>query len=57
MRDSGHTDFQVARLKGAGHSSTASTTGNNADIVKERHMVAGYWDVVERWLRKRGFAK
>ena len=57
LRESRHPDFQVVRLKGTGHSFTASKTGNNADIVKESHMVAGYWDVMEGWLRERGFVK
>jgi dienelactone hydrolase len=57
LNESKHPDFQVVRLPKTGHSFTASETGNNADIVKESHMVAGYWDAMEAWLRKRGFAE
>ena len=57
LNESKHPDFQIVRLPKTGHSFTASETGNNADIVKESHMVAGYWDVMETWLRERGFAE
>ena len=32
------------------------STGNNRDVATDTHMVAGYWDVMDAWLRERGFA-
>ncbi len=53
LRESGHPDFRVVRLPKTGHSFLASDTGNNADIAKQSHMVDGYWNVMEAWLRDR----
>ncbi len=57
LTDSGHPDFEIVRLANTGHSFLASETGNNADITKQTHMVAGYWDKMASWLRQRGFTK
>ncbi|MDQ3039498.1 MAG: prolyl oligopeptidase family serine peptidase [Pseudomonadota bacterium] len=53
LHESGHPDYRVVRLPKTGHSFLASDTGNNADIAKQSHMVDGYWNVMEEWLRAR----
>jgi hypothetical protein len=40
----------------AGHGFTVTASGNGSEIGKATHMASGYWDVMERWLRERGFA-
>ena len=55
LRESGHPDFRIVRLPRTGHSFLASDTGNNADIDKQSHMVDGYWNVMEDWLRAHGW--
>ncbi len=57
LKQSGHPDFRIVRLTDTGHSFLASVNGNNSDIAKQSHMVAGYWDAMETWLRERGFVK
>ncbi|MEO6155409.1 MAG: alpha/beta fold hydrolase, partial [Thermomonas sp.] len=57
LRESRHPDFRVVRLPRTGHSFLASDTGNNADIAKQSHMVDGYWNVMEDWLRAHGWVR
>jgi len=57
LADAMHPDYRVVRLPNTGHAFTATTTGNNRDIASDSHMVAGYWDVMDAWLRARGFAR
>lgn len=57
LADAKHPDYRVVRLPGTGHAFTASTTGNNRDLASDSHMVAGYWTVMDEWLRARGFAR
>ena len=52
-----HPDYRIVRLPGTGHAFTATTTGNNRDLATDSHMVAGYWDVMDAWLRERGFTR
>ncbi|MDQ3230086.1 MAG: prolyl oligopeptidase family serine peptidase, partial [Pseudomonadota bacterium] len=56
-RDTKHPDFNIVRLPRTGHSFLASDSGNNSELAKQSHMVAGYWDVMEQWLRARGFVQ
>lgn len=58
LQKSRHPDYRIVRLAGAGHSFLASSeSGNSDDITKQSHMVAGYWDTMATWLRKRGFVR
>lgn len=57
LADAKHPDYRVVRLPGTGHAFTATTTGNNRDIASDSRMVAGYWEVMDAWLRERGFAR
>lgn len=50
-----HPDYRIVRLPDAGHGFTATTTGNNRDLGNATHMAPGYWDVMDAWLRERGF--
>lgn len=57
LADAKHPDYRVVRLPNTGHAFTATTTGNNRDLAGDSRMVAGYWDVMDAWLRERGFAR
>ena len=57
LAEAKHPDYRVVRLPDTGHAFTATTTGNNRDLAGDSHMVAGYWDVMDAWLRTRGFAR
>ncbi|GHB95313.1 alpha/beta hydrolase family protein [Thermomonas carbonis] len=57
LADAKHPDYRIVRLPNTGHAFTATTTGNNRDLASDSHMVAGYWDVMDAWLRARGFAR
>lgn len=57
LAEAKHPDYRIVRLPGTGHAFTATTTGNNRDLPSDSHMVAGYWDVMDEWLRARGFAR
>lgn len=55
LRESSHPDYRIVRLPKTGHSFLQSDTGNNTEIAKQSHMVDGYWNVMEGWLRERAF--
>ena len=57
LADARHPDYRIERLPNTGHAFTETTTGNNRDIASDSRMVAGYWDVMDAWLRARGFAR
>ena len=57
LADAKHPDYRIVRLPNTGHAFTATTTGNNRDIASDSRMVAGYWEVMDAWLRERGFAR
>ena len=47
----------LVRLPDADHGFTATITGNNRDLGNATHMAPGYWDVMDAWLRERGFGR
>jgi len=55
LAEAEHPDYRIVRLPNTGHAFTATSTGNNRDLASDSHMVAGYWDVMDAWLRARGF--
>ena len=55
--ESEHPDYRIVRLPKTGHAFTATRTGNNRDLASDSHMVAGYWDVMDDWLRAHGLAR
>lgn len=57
LAESKHPDYRIVRLPNTGHAFTATSTGNNRDLAGDSHMVAGYWHVMDAWLRARGFAR
>lgn len=57
LADARHPDYRIVRLPNTGHAFTATGTGNNRDIASDSRMVAGYWEVMDAWLRERGFAR
>ena len=57
LADARHPDYRIERLPNTGHAFTETTTGNNRDIASDSRMVAGYWEVMDAWLRARGFAR
>lgn len=46
-------DATVITLKDTGHSFIQSKTGNNNEVMSGSRLVPGYFDVMEKWLKKR----
>lgn len=54
LREAGNKDFTVIVLPRAGHNFLETSKPYGAeDFVRKKKYVAGYWDTLARWLRKR----
>ncbi len=52
LRAAGNRNFKIVNLPNAGHGFTETKTGNNSEFAMQTSMTRGYWDEMERWLKK-----
>ncbi|HXI12407.1 MAG TPA: dienelactone hydrolase family protein [Thermoanaerobaculia bacterium] len=56
LREAGNQNATVVMLKNATHGFLHSTTGNNSEFATASRMAPGYWDEMQRWLRRNRFS-